>query len=176
LELFRDVMVASTSVPVALAPVYIEVEADGRIYDEMHVDGGVSVEVFFYGAVFDIQAGLESLGIEDSERLRVRLFIIRNSLIEPKYDPVDPRIPDIASSSISTLIKNQGIGDLYRIYTIAQRDGFEFNLSSVPPEYNYEAKSEFDPVEMNMLYEMGYQAAKNGYPWKKYPPYYINSE
>jgi hypothetical protein len=93
-------------------------------------------------------------------------------IIQPDYKPVKPRISNIASSALTNLIGTQGIGDLYRIYTISQRDGFEFNLASLPDDYNYETKAQFDPVEMNMLYEMGYEAAKNGYPWEKYPPFY----
>ena len=79
---------------------------------------------------------------------------------------------DISSRALINLIGTQGIGDLYRIYVISQRDGFEYNLSSLPPDYIYEAKGQFDPIEMKMLYEMGYEAAKNGYPWEKYPPFY----
>ena len=170
LELFQKVMLASASIPVALPPVYISVEANGNVYDEMHVDGGVSVEVFFYGAVLDIESGIKTLQIKKIPR--VRIFIIRNSIIQPEYKPVKPRIKDISSKAITNLIGTQGIGDLYRIYTFSQRDGFDFNLASLPNDYRYESKQQFDPEEMNMLYDMGYKAAKNGYSWEKYPPFY----
>ena len=48
------------------------------------------------------------------------------------------------------LIRNQGIGDLYRIYTVSQRDGIEFNLASLPPDYEYESEGQFDPAEMKL--------------------------
>lgn len=38
-KLFRDVLVASASVPGVFSPVLIRVERDGMQYDEMHVDG-----------------------------------------------------------------------------------------------------------------------------------------
>jgi predicted acylesterase/phospholipase RssA len=41
LGLFRDVLVASASVPGVYAPVLINVEGEGRRFEEMHVDGGV---------------------------------------------------------------------------------------------------------------------------------------
>lgn len=28
----------------------------------------------------------------------------------------------------------------------------------------------FDPNEMKLLYQLGYEAAINGYPWQKYSP------
>ena len=45
LELFRKVMLASASIPVAFPPVFFEVELrpGGPRYDEMHVDGGVGL-------------------------------------------------------------------------------------------------------------------------------------
>ena len=48
-KLFEKVLLASSSVPVLFPPVYFDVELDGRRYDEMHVDGGVIMEMFFHG-------------------------------------------------------------------------------------------------------------------------------
>ena len=45
-ELFRDVLVASASVPGVFPPVMIDVEKDGKKYQEMHVDGGASTPFF----------------------------------------------------------------------------------------------------------------------------------
>ena len=41
LRLFQDVLVASASVPGVYSPVLIDVEGEGRRFEEMHVDGGV---------------------------------------------------------------------------------------------------------------------------------------
>ncbi len=46
LELIHKVMLASASVPGAFPPVIIEVEANGNLYDEMHVDGGIISQIF----------------------------------------------------------------------------------------------------------------------------------
>ena len=42
LDLFRNVLTASASIPGVFSPMLIEVEADGRRSAEMHVDGGVA--------------------------------------------------------------------------------------------------------------------------------------
>ena len=52
LQLFRKVMLASASIPIAFAPVFFDVEAGGRRYDEMHVDGAVAANVFYNGGLF----------------------------------------------------------------------------------------------------------------------------
>ncbi len=46
LELFRKVILASAAIPGAFPPVSIDVEANGKPYEEMHVDGGTMREVF----------------------------------------------------------------------------------------------------------------------------------
>ena len=48
--LFRDILVASSSVPGALPPVMITVQHKGRSYEEMHVDGGVAIPFFVVSA------------------------------------------------------------------------------------------------------------------------------
>jgi hypothetical protein len=46
LGLFRKVLLASASIPGAFPPVRIKVRAEGRTYEELHVDGGVTQQVF----------------------------------------------------------------------------------------------------------------------------------
>ena len=45
IKLFRQVMLASASIPGAFPPQYLKVEAGGKFYDEMHVDGGTTAQV-----------------------------------------------------------------------------------------------------------------------------------
>jgi hypothetical protein len=45
LELFRKVLVASASVPGLFDPVFIDAEANGHRFKEMHVDGGTALQV-----------------------------------------------------------------------------------------------------------------------------------
>ena len=66
------------------------------------------------------------------EATATRLFIIRNGKINPEWEAVEAGIFSISLRSISTLIKNQGIGDLYRIYAKAQIEGIDFNSPSIP--------------------------------------------
>jgi predicted acylesterase/phospholipase RssA len=44
-ELFRNILTASASIPGVFSPVFIDVEAGGRHFAEMHVDGGVTANV-----------------------------------------------------------------------------------------------------------------------------------
>ena len=166
LQLVRDIMVASASIPGAFTPIYIEVEADGHRYDEIHVDGGTSSQVFLYPASLDIRWVKKQIGLKGKSRI----YVIRNSRIEPDWKTVSSKIVPILGNTISTLIRTQGIGDLYRIYLGALRDGMEYNVAFIPPDFKEEPKEAFDPEYMGKLFDLGYQMAQNGYPWEKTPP------
>jgi hypothetical protein len=59
---------------------------------------------------------------------------------------------------------------MYRIYLDCQRDGIDFNLAYIPEDFDVRPEEEFDPVYMSKLFDLGYNLAKDGYPWEKAPP------
>jgi predicted acylesterase/phospholipase RssA len=167
LDLIRQVMLASASIPGLFPPVYIEVEANGRRYDEMHVDGGTTSQVFLYPAALDWQKFAKNIGLSTQDQ---RLYVIRNSRLKSDWVTVEPRLSGIALRSISALIATQGVGDLFRIYLGARRDGFEYNLAYIPASFTARAEEPFDQVYMRQLFDYAYRLAKAGYPWIKAPP------
>ena len=101
---------------------------------------------------------------------------IRNSFIGSDYQNIDRSMLPIGLRSIDSLIRTQGIGDLYQIYALCERDGNNFNLAYIPAEFTEKPKEGFDPVYMGKLYELGYQMARKGYPWIKAPPGFIRTD
>jgi hypothetical protein len=169
LKLFRQVLRASASIPVAFNPVYIKVKAGGQEYDEMHVDGGVRAEVMLYEQALNLFTARKKLGHLAPERPR-KLYIIRNAQVSPEYESVKPHIGKIGTRAISSLTKFQGVGDLYRIYVLAQRDGIDYNLAYIPVDFHPKRDSEFDTKYMNEEFNLAYNLAHSGYKWHKYPP------
>lgn len=168
LNLIRQIILASASIPAAFPPVAIEVEANGELYDEIHVDGGTSSQVFLYPTALDVPRFLEKL----ASPTRPTVYIIRNSRLDPSAAIVDRKLLPIASHSISTLIRSQGVGDLYRIFALAERDNLDFNLAHIPAIFEDTPNELFDPVWMQKLFDLGYKMGKAGYPWKDAPPDY----
>lgn len=166
LDLIRKILIASAAIPAAFPPVLIDVEVAGKQYQEMHVDGGAMTQVFLYPPSFQLAKEAKAAGISRERRA----YIIRNSRIDPNWSQVDRRTLTIAGRAISSLIATQGIGDLYRMYVLAERDGVDFNLAYIPPTFTEQAKEEFDKVYMGKLFEVGYEMGKKGYPWQKTPP------
>ena len=67
-ELIHKVLLASASIPGAFPPVLINVEADGKVYDELHVDGGTTTQVFVYPAGIDWKAVTRKLKVPGQAR------------------------------------------------------------------------------------------------------------
>ncbi|MCU0974951.1 MAG: patatin-like phospholipase family protein [Steroidobacteraceae bacterium] len=162
-ELIRDVVLASTSIPGAFPPVLIEVEAGGRRYTEMHVDGGVASQVFLGPSALDWRAIAERLGVQGTPRL----FVIRNGWLERAWETTEPRLVPILNRTISTLIHSQSLGDLAKIYLVSRRDGLDFNLAHVPDTFTEEPQEVFDVDYMRKLFALGRSMAESGFPWAR---------
>lgn len=166
LDLVRSIMIASAAIPAAFPPVMIDVEAGGKQYQEMHVDGGTVAQVFLYPPSLKIK---ELAHAHHADRAR-RAYVIRNSRVDPDWSEVERQTLSIAGKAIGSLLRTQGIGDLYRIYLDSQRDGVEYNLAYIPASFKEPQNEAFDPIYMTKLFELGYQQALGGYPWMHTPP------
>ena len=172
MKLIHDVLRASAAIPVAFSPVLIPVVAEGQQYDELHVDGGAGSQVFVYPAAVDWRSITQKLRVQGEPRV----YVIRNSFLDPDYQGIRRNVIPIASRTIDSLIRTQGIGDLYQIYALCRRDGNDFNLAYIPSDFTEKPTEAFDPVYMNKLMDRGYQMALDGYPWEKAPPGFVISD
>jgi hypothetical protein len=98
------------------------------------------------------------------------LYIIRNERTKPGWDKVSPRLVPIATRALDTLFKAQGVYDVYRLFAFSQRDKIDFNLAVVPGDFPPAPGDAFDQAYMNRLFDLGFELARQGYPWEKYPP------
>ena len=166
-ELFRKVMLASASVPVAFPPVFFEVEAAGRRYDEMHVDGGVAANVFYSGGLFSFSAARagvgRGLGRED-------IYIIHNGQLLPVPEQTTRSLRSIAMRVFDSATKAAFVGDLFRIYSVAVREQAGFFWITIPDGVELVGDQLFDPVLMGQLYDLGYGNALAGQTWADAPP------
>ena len=166
LGLIHDLLLASASIPVAFPPVAINVSVNGEIYDELHVDGGTGSQVFVYPAAMDWRIITKKLKVKG----KPHVYVIRNSFLDPDYHNVKRTVFPIANRSIDSLIRTQGIGDLYQIFALCKRDGNDFNLAYIPSGFTEKSTEPFDTIYMTKLYQFGYEMGLKGYDWKKEPP------
>ena len=110
LDLFRKVMRASASIPVAFPPVLLQVQAAGRQYDEMYVDGGrVGTGVLLW-----VHAGPQGRRPRGWSRRDSTGPHLRHPQrpVKSTWQTVQPRLLPIAARSVSTLLYHEGVGDL----------------------------------------------------------------
>jgi hypothetical protein len=161
LQLFHRILRASAAIPGLFQPVMVDVELDGRKYQEMHVDGGAIAQLFLY------PPSLEAGRLMKRER---HAYIIRNARLDPDYAMAERRTIDIAGRAISTMLAASGHNDVLRTYFVSQRDGVDYNLAYIGSDFTAEKTGEFDQAFMRALYQYGYQQAKTGREWHKAPP------
>jgi Patatin-like phospholipase len=166
LELFRSVLLASAAIPGVFPPEYIKVQVEGQVREEMHVDGGTTNQVFLLPNQIEAGSIDEKLGIHPVRHV----YIIRNGRLDPEFKVVKASTLAIAGRSISTLIKTQGIGDLYQMYEFARRNHIDYEIAYIPGNFPDTSTESFDPIYMSRLFDLGFQLGKTGHPWKKMPP------
>jgi hypothetical protein len=166
IDLIRKIMLASAAIPGAFPPVMFDVEAQGKRYEEMHVDGGATTQVFVYWA----GVNLKKLAEEHGAVRERQIYALVNARLDPEWGEVERRTLPITFMAIDTLIQYQTIGDLYRIYSITQRDGTKLNVAYIPATFHAPHTADFDPVFMRQLYDFGFAEAAAGYPWLMEPP------
>ncbi len=188
-RLIGDIILASSSIPGVFPPVRIDAEAAGVHFQELHVDGGVTAQLFLG------PAGLDWKRI--AERFRVhglpQVYLIRNArayphwtalrtrlspLLEralststsgasdvPDWQVIDPRVSPILRRSMSSLLRTRGLGDPVQDYLDTHGGELGFNLARIPDDFSYDSTEFYDMKYMGELFERGYAMAKDGYPW-----------
>ena len=128
LELVHQILRASAAIPGAFQPVLIDVELDGRKYQEMHVDGGAIAQLFLYPPSLE----LGKVGIKRERRA----YIIRNARLDPDWASSERRTISIAGRAISTMLASSGRNDVLRVYFITKRDGVDYNLAYIGHDFD----------------------------------------
>ncbi|MBA2657491.1 MAG: patatin-like phospholipase family protein [Tatlockia sp.] len=167
LELVHKILLASAALPGLFPPQYFEVIAQGKKYKEMHLDGGVETQVMLYERAM---IPFAKLYVNQQKSVTKRLYIIRNRKVSPEWENVNPQLHNLLERVIFTLTKNQGIGDLYRLYAYAVRYHIDYNLAYIPAQFNQIAESTFDGHYMRKLFKISEKLGFDGYKWAKFPP------
>jgi predicted acylesterase/phospholipase RssA len=164
LNLFRDVMAASASIPVVFPPMLIDAEANGHRFQEMHVDGGVTAPVLTLPEAFLLRNGALARG------LRMNIYVLVNDKVERDFQLVPNSTIDIAARTSASVTKTQIRSVLYETYDFARRNNLGFNLTYIDKGLPSPTSFGFEAGYMRSLYQYGYDKAKTGDFWAKSPP------
>ncbi|WP_420971486.1 patatin-like phospholipase family protein [Bradyrhizobium sp. B120] len=164
LQLFRDVMAASASIPLVFPPIMIDAEGQGRRFQEMHVDGGVTAPVL---TLPDALLFRERAWPADG---RMNIYILVNKKLEGNFELVSNSTIDVASRSISAITQAQTRSVILSTYDFARRNRLGFHLSYIERDYPAPETQGFDTAYMRALYQYGYEKAAAGQAWTATPP------
>lgn len=164
LQLFRDVMAASASIPLVFPPIMIDAEGQGKRFQEMHVDGGVTAPVLTLpDALLFRERSWPANG-------RMNIYILVNKKLEGNFELVSNSTIDVASRSISAITQAQTRSVILSTYDFARRNRLGFHLSYIERDYPAPETEGFDTAYMRALYQYGYEKAAAGQAWTATPP------
>jgi predicted acylesterase/phospholipase RssA len=189
-QLIVDVILASCSVPGLFRPVLLQVAAGGERYDELHVDGGVTSQLFIGPNGFDwadVVARLDVPGkpqvyVIRNARLRPVREAARNNLERtvaavghsgdgpPEWREVELKLTPILRRSLAAMAREPGIDEVYRRYVAAHGDALDFNFAHIPEDLDLDPAEFIDLDYMRELFARGQAMAQAGYPWSRDAP------
>jgi len=167
LELFRSVMLASASIPIAFPPVFIDVEAGGRRFDEMHVDGAVVANLFYSGGVFNFMQARAGVGRGQGQE---EIYIVHNGQLLPVPGTTNRSLRSIGTRAFTAAAKAATLGDLFRIFAFSLRQGAGYHWITIPNGVELAGDETFDTVAMRRLYDIGFAKSRDGPEWATAPP------
>ncbi len=158
-ELFRNVMVASSSVPGVFPPVMINVEKDGRRFQEMHVDGGASTPFF-------VAPDAALVFAEPPAALRgANIYVIVNGQSSSAPRTTLNNAVDVAARSFSAVLNHMTRTALAQVDAFAQRGGMSFRFTTIPPDVQFGGSLAFDQTNMRETFDYGMRCATRSQAW-----------
>ena len=164
-DLIIDVIMASSAFPGIFPPQLFRVEQGGEAFDELHIDGGPTSQVFIFPLSFDLRAALKESGLNGP----THIYVLRNASIIPKVEEVKPKTFPILRKTAESLVNSMALMDMHHIYLDAQDNQAEFHLAYMPSTFR-DPEDFFDSAYMKDLFDLAFQQAKVGYPWESKPP------
>ena len=157
--LFRDVLIASASVPGVFPPVLIHVRDGNHDYDEMHVDGGVTTSVFSMPLI---------VGIQSTELPLLRgahLYMIVNGQLARTPQTTRYKTLDILANAFAAELTYKTREAIVDNIAAAHRLGMTFSLTEIPADYPQTSFVDFDQQRMRALFDYAADCATRGLLW-----------
>jgi hypothetical protein len=158
-RLFRDVLVASSSVPGIFPPVMISVEQDGRSFQEMHVDGSAINSLFFIPDVAAILPNpIESLH-------GGHLYVLVNGRVQTAEATTRRQTFAIVKRSAVAAFQSGTRAAVEIAYSVSQRHDMDMSVTEIPNAYPFDNPLEFAPRTMAALFSYGERCALQEQLW-----------
>lgn len=162
-EMFRLVLAASASLPGVFPPRLIRCEADGELFDELHVDGGVTAPLFILP-----EALLRWRRV--GRRLRSgSVYALINTVIDPAPRTTAVSLPSVLLRSFDTMLRVSYRQALNVATAFCLGNNMPLNVATIQDAEGSlpnGAMLDFTTASMRANFEAGRTAAKSDDFWK----------
>jgi hypothetical protein len=162
-KLFRQILLASCSIPGLFSPVGIDVQANGKAFQEMHGDGTLTAPFF---AVPETMLAADSAARPPLSEL----YVIINSKLGPEFSMPSRSIASVLGRAIAVALTQALRSQLMLVHAGTQRHGIALRVAHVDAAFNHPARGPFDGKYMQALYALGVAAGKNGTAFEEAGP------
>jgi predicted acylesterase/phospholipase RssA len=172
--LFRDVLLASASVPGVFPPVEFKIDVDGRHESELHIDGAVTAPLFVPPGVFATAATLN--GNPDPTKPpppgAPNVYAVVAGKLYPEAGPVRRRILPVLGATTGALLFAQCRSELANLYWQSRLAGMRYHMVALRQDADVSADTavSFDQKVMQTLYREGLADGQAGPAWRYAPP------
>ena len=143
---------ATTALPGLFPPVRLPVQANGQLYEELHVDGGVTQGLYIMPGADDSAEVMRTL----APNMKFRLWMVINGSLTPSYSPVDASALRLANKSLQTLLKSRTSEDVEDLFELAEEMRTPARVTFVPNEITQRGNANgFDRQYMRQLFRYG---------------------
>jgi predicted acylesterase/phospholipase RssA len=160
--LFRDILLASASVPGMFPPVIIRVNENGLTHDQAHVDGAATVPFFVPPAFLQSTTGVLSSN-------RTAVFVIVDGSLGEAARTTRLTAHAILSRSIHVGMSHLMLSTMELTAATAQLEGADLQYSSLSPRYPLSDSFDFSPAIRRPLFRYAYECAQAGRLWTAFP-------
>jgi hypothetical protein len=165
LELYRKIILASGSIPGFFPPVLIDVEINGKKYQELHVDGGTTASVFVPVALSRIDLN------KPCRRPGSHVYVINSGKLYADSNMVTRRFTKITFDAITAMLHAEARNNIFRVFNETILCGMEFHLMAIPQTFRLNLNGlSFEPRELRRLYELGREMGQSQKGWRETPP------
>ena len=158
-KLFRDVVVASASIPGVFEPVLIHVEQGGMLYDEMHVDGNASASLFIAPAAAYF-ALLDQQSLDGAQ-----VYVLINGQIFDSPETTPFKLRPIVARTFSVALKHMSRAQVVAVDQFAEKYRMSVRSTYLPFDFPQYSSADFRASTMRPLFEYGARCAQSGRLW-----------
>jgi len=153
-QLFRDVLIASASVPGMFPPVVIHVSDGVHAYDELHVDGSVTTPLF---------ADVVSTSLDQLNGSNVYV-IVNSQLASPPHES-SLETPELLGRSFSAQLMYKTKETIALVDSVTREHHMQLRIAVIPADYPNHSFVDFRLKSLQRLFDYGVDCAARGLLW-----------